>query len=138
MCNDCLHVCLCRCACDVSQPTGNKHNAELRRTAPGAKATRRKFSCVSPPPKHGQISKCHKIFLDTVLKIIFSKTNIPGSKCVTCSSFMDIQYLKYLKISHKMVKNHFKKIKNYWKCVLIQTKHHNFKTFCSYSRNYVQ
>ena len=85
----------------------------------GGKATRRKFSCASPPPKHGQISKCHKIFLDTVLKIIFSKTNIPGSKCVTCSSFMDIQYLKYLKISHKMVKNHFKKIKNYWKCVLI-------------------
>ena len=51
----------------------------------------------SPPHKHGQISKCHKKFLDTVLKTIFSKTNIPGSKCVTCSSFMDITYLKYLK-----------------------------------------
>ena len=42
-------------------------------------------SCHMPAPL--QISskcKCHQIFLDTVLKIIFS-TNNPESKCVTCS-----------------------------------------------------
>ena len=44
----------------------NKHNAELRRTAPGAKVSYRKFN-MPPPPQYGQN------FKEYFLKIIFSK-----------------------------------------------------------------
>ena len=53
--------------------------------------------------------KLLKICLDIDLKIIFSKYNVPGSKCVTCSSFTDRRYPKNAKNTykkgHKMVKN---------------------------------
>ena len=49
----------------------DKHNAELRKTAPAAK-----ISCQPPPPKYGQKWQFHRIFLDTVLKIIFSTKKI--------------------------------------------------------------
>ena len=69
----------------------NKHNAELRRTARDMPA---------PPPPN----MVKKIYLDTVLKIIFSQQNIPGSKCVTCSSFTDRKYPKNAKKYLKNIK----------------------------------
>ena len=76
----------------------DKHNAELRKTAPAAKVSCHKCSYTSPPPpKYGQKWQFHTIFLDTFLKIIFKKKIVPGSKCVICSSFTDRKYPKNAK-----------------------------------------
>ena len=116
-------------------------NAKLRRTAPGAKKSPVSNIHLPPPPlKCGQKWKCHKIFLNTVLKIIFSKKHIPGSKCATCSSFTDRKYpknaQKYPKKGHKMVKNQIfeKRLKIIsW----YRPKDHISKTLGSYAKNYV-
>ena len=51
---------------------GNKHNAELWKTAPAAKVSCHKCS--------GQKGQFHTIFFDTVLKIIFKKKIFLGQK----------------------------------------------------------
>ena len=59
--------------------------------------------------KNHNFEKRLKTCLDIDLKIIFSKYYVPGSKCVTCSSFTDRKYKKTpkntFKKGHKMVKN---------------------------------
>ena len=81
----------------------------LKRRAAEDRSGRKSLLCQPPPKKYGQKLQFHTIFLDAFLKIIFSKKNIPGSKCVTCSSFTDRKYpkntQKYLKKGHTMVKN---------------------------------
>ena len=83
-----------------------------------------KFSCASSPSPSQIWSKWkfHKIFLDTVLKNLFKKKNIPGSKCVSCSSFMDRKKDRKKKSSKKALKlSKIQILKNYWKFVLIKT-----------------
>ena len=67
-----------------------------------AKAGEKSSNMLSPKPVRTTI--------DIDLKKIFSKYYVPGSRCVTCSSFTDRRYpknaKKYLyKKGHKMVKN---------------------------------
>ena len=47
--------------------------------------------------KNQNFEKRLKTCLDIDLKIIFSKYYVPGSKCVTCSSFTDRKYPKNAK-----------------------------------------
>ena len=47
--------------------------------------------------KNQNFEKLLKMCLDIDLKIIFSKYNVPGSKCVTCSSSTDRGYPKNAK-----------------------------------------
>ena len=83
--------------------------------------------------------KLLKMCLDIDLKIIFSKHYVPGSKCVTCSSFTDRKYQKnvkkYLKNAIKWSK--IKILKNYLKLSRYRPKDNIFKTSCSYAKNYV-
>ena len=62
--------------------------------------------------KNQNFEKLLKMCLDIDLTIIFLKYDVPGSKCVTCSSFTDRRYpknekkKKHLNKGLKMMKNH--------------------------------
>ena len=104
----------------------DKHNAELRKTAPAAKVSCHKCSYTSPPPpKYGQKWQFHTIFLDTFLKIIFKKKLFLGQNVWPVARSRTENTRKTpkntFKKGHKMVKNqNFEKLLK--KCLDIDLK----------------